>query len=119
MKYITLGNTRSKDATDQSTPWFITLLKLLLPRANPDFDRKYDQVVEWWIEVDELGEPRREIGFDRNGEPVVIGPIGRNSGVVTDSGAVFTEDEFGKSVDRWEFERLWTRLASDYRDDEK
>ena len=90
---------------------FVAFVRRVLPLANPQFDRLYDNVVEWWLEVDDLGEPQREIGFDRDGNAIVMGPIGDNLGVFTDTSAVFL-DEPDDPVVRTGFHVTWSEAAS-------
>jgi hypothetical protein len=90
------------------------LLSSMLPKANPDFDGKIQDVRQWILEVDdEEGTPDREIGLDDNGNVLMIMPWRNNYGFWTDSNV--RVDELAKShkmnfVDRQEFEKLWSEF---------
>lgn len=89
------------------------VLEKVIPAANPELSKIHERVVFWWIEANEDGEPVREIGFDERKEAIVLGPIGDNYGMVTDSPLRF---EDGKNLKEIEvgFEKLWNRLYSEF-----
>ena len=75
----------SEDKPYIEMPWFIKVLAVFIPSANPDFDALYQRVSVWLLEVSVPdGLPRREIGLDEQMEPVVAGPIGKNYGTWVD-----------------------------------
>jgi hypothetical protein len=88
----------------------VSILRRVLPAANPDFDDQYARVVRWWVEVDSKGLPIREIGFDRLGAPIVLAPIGPNRGCITDSLSTFVEWSNDARV-QGQFEETWQRLV--------
>jgi len=109
MKYIstTIG-------TDSGEKGFLVkaLMALLffIPRANPDFEKLYNNVRLWWIEVDDKsGTPEREIGFDENNIPIVAAPFHDNYGLWTDSPVTFQDNNYDliKSED---FEKVWNQF---------
>lgn len=86
--------------------WFLTRF---IPRANPDFDGKIDEVTQWLLEfVDDL--PNREIGLNANGDVIVKMPDERNYGYWTDNN--LTLPDFRQHFDVTEipkehFRELW------------
>lgn len=86
------------------------IFSTILPRANPDMEHLISQARVWWLEIEDSGEPAREIGFSETGEPIVIGPIGRNFGYLVDA-----SDDWSSSTDdspevAAHFEATWARL---------
>ncbi|MBK7855618.1 MAG: hypothetical protein IPJ79_12590 [Bacteroidetes bacterium] len=44
----------------------VGILTTIIPKANPDFEDKIDEVQYWLVECDnETGIPEREIGLER------------------------------------------------------
>lgn len=114
-KYISIA--QDADETDMSSLFARTLWRVasfLLPHANPDFDEFYPYVVLWWVETDDAGMPLREVGFDTKRKPIVLGPHGRNVGVITDSDAEFADDPDEPEV-RERFELAWEEAARNYK----
>ena len=65
------------------------------------------------LEVNDAGGAVREIGFDTKGNPIVLGPIGRNFGFITDSSDDWSASEGESEETARHFERRWsTALAS-------
>lgn len=98
--------------------WFSTLLtnvtvailKLVVPRANPDFDDQLPNVKTWLIEIHDEGIPEREIGLDKNNRVLVIAPWKNNFGYWTDNQLELKD--FIKSfevspISEDEFNNLW------------
>ena len=89
----------------------IKVTSSIVPKANPDFDGKIQDVRQWILEVDDdEGIPEREIGLDDKGNVMMIMPWKDNYGFWTDSNVHV--DELAKShemqfLDRQEFENLW------------
>ncbi len=87
------------------------VLSSIIPNANPDFDKKIQDVRQWILEVDDIeGTPEREIGLNDNGEVIMIMPWRNNYGFWTDNN--IQVDELAKSrqmqfMDEQEFEKLW------------
>lgn len=74
------------------------ILTTIIPKANPDFDDKIQNVRQWILEVDEdEGTPEREIGLDDKGNVMMIMPWKDNYGFWTDSSVQV--DELAKSRD--------------------
>ena len=95
--------------------WFCVarLLKLVLPAANPDFERAYENVLRWWVDIDAAGVPQRELGFDASGKAIVAGPIGENRGFWTDSNMVFDIAKY-KALSSDEFELAWSAFVASH-----
>jgi hypothetical protein len=87
------------------------VFSLIVPKANPDFEGKIQDVRQWILEVnDKEGTPDREIGLDDTGNVMMIMPWRNNYGFWTDSNVLV--DDLAKShemqfVNRQEFESLW------------
>ncbi len=63
---------------------FAGILTIVIPKANPDFERLIDQVDIWLVEIDEEEElPVREIGIDSDGRVLMKMPFERNVGYWT------------------------------------
>jgi len=84
---------RSKLGTDSNEPkessniknslfWDLIakVLTLIIPNANPDYEKTLHLVDEWLIEFGEDGIPDREIGLNSQGIPILAGPDERNYG---------------------------------------
>lgn len=66
--------------------WIIFFLSKIIPVANPDFDRRLQDVTNWCVEFDiESGIPQREIGLNEYGNVVVKMPDENNFGYWADS----------------------------------
>ena len=87
---------------------FSKLLQKLLPSANPDFEKKYQNVVKWYLEIDDSGKPTREIGIDTKEKTIVIGPYQGNRGLWPDS-LVILEPKDYDSLAKTDFETEWTK----------
>jgi hypothetical protein len=87
------------------------VISAVIPKANPDFENKFNLVKKWIIEVDnETGIPQREIGMDENGRIIVKMPFKKNYGFWTDSNLVFTDfkNEFDTTkITKDTFENYW------------
>lgn len=94
----------------------INVLASIIPKANPDFEGKIQDVQQWIIEVDdEEGTPQREIGLDSQGNVMMIMPWKDNHGFFTDSNV--RVEELAKSyeidfVDKDYFEHLWATFGA-------
>jgi hypothetical protein len=82
-------------------------LKALLPAANPDLEKLYERVRVWWLEIEDTGEPIREIGFDIEGQPIVLGPVGTNVGLLVDASDDWSHSEADSSEARANFDKVW------------
>lgn len=106
----------SKEEKESSKPsLFETVLEWLLektvPKANPDFDMKYNDVEIWIVECDEEKDSiNREIGLDKDGMVIVKGPFQNNVGYWVDNN--LTIDDYKNAfdvqyIDKAVFEKLW------------
>ena len=86
------------------------VLKRLLPSANPDLENIYKRTSFWWLEFDDNGCPQREIGFDRNRKPIVLGPVGKNSGFLVDSADDWRGFKEPNCKAAAQFESVWCQL---------
>ena len=93
--------------------WLRSVLNLVIPLANPDFEDRYALVCEWWIEVDSDGQPQREVGFDAAGDVIVASPLGDNLGFWTDSEQRFPPDAH-PAVDPVGFDACWNVFADQF-----
>ncbi|MEM6738181.1 MAG: hypothetical protein AAF620_19145 [Bacteroidota bacterium] len=86
------------------------LLSFIFPKANPDFDEKYDAVECWLLEFLPDNEyPDREIGLDRDEKTIVIAPLGKNLGFWLDTDMSLKQYEaFNyRKISKEEFETKW------------
>ncbi|WP_203142922.1 hypothetical protein [Marinobacter mangrovi] len=86
------------------------VLKRVLPAANPDLETLYKKTKFWWLEFDDEGHPQREIGFDNNRKPIVLGPVGENSGFLTDSSDDWLGYKEPSAKVAADFESIWGKL---------
>ncbi len=100
--------------SNSSMPWWGKLLQKIIPAANPDLEHLYEETITWWLEVDENGEPQREIGFNKENEPIVLGPIGENYGLLVDTGKAWDNWEYEKPELKNEFEFIWNKIWKDF-----
>lgn len=90
------------------------ILTRIIPKANPDFDEKIDNVETWLVECDtETGIPEREIGLDKEHRAIVKMPFKENYGYWIDNNLLlndfrkhFTVSEISKES----FEQNWETL---------
>jgi len=103
--YITILTPKS---TDTSPPgWFVRLLQRVLPAANPDLERFYDDVVTWHVEIEDgTGQPLREVGLDSDQRVLVIGPWRNNFGFIVDCCDTFVPSEYPQ-ITQEQFEHEW------------
>ena len=110
MRYLRIETRRSSENASGLQRAASSVLGAIMPRANPDTERLIESVRVWWLEVEDTGEPNREIGFSESGEPIVIGPIGRNVGYLvdaTDDWSASTDDSPEAAAD---FDATWSRV---------
>ena len=68
------------------------LFRLIIPKANPNFEEKYDSVKYWCIEYDEVNNfTNREIGLDKNENVIIISPFEKNYGFWVDTNLSLTD----------------------------
>jgi hypothetical protein len=82
------------------------LYKHIEPKLNPEFHHKYNDVIYWWLELNEQAIAVREIGFDSDGEPLVVGPFGRNRGLFTHSKNLIRGFY---PIEMYQFEEQWEK----------
>jgi len=85
-------------------------LRALLPCANPDLDELMVAARFWWLEIDESGAPVREIGFSASGDPIVLGPVGRNMGYLVDSSDDWSSFTCDCEEAKKDFDSTWQAL---------
>ena len=88
-----------------------SVLRAIIPAANPDFERSYESVCKWWIEIDSAGAPHRELGFDSSGDVIAAAPVGKNFGFFTDSNAVFAVKDH-PVIERSLFVAAWSSFEN-------
>jgi hypothetical protein len=88
----------------------LAALKALLPAANPDVEKLHDRVRVWWLEIEDTGEPVREIGFDAAGEPIVLGPVGANVGLLGDASDDWSDSDAESAEAGANFDKVWERM---------
>jgi hypothetical protein len=98
---------------NRQRPALRRLLNLVLPAANPDFESLYPSVQLWWVELNASGVPQREVGFSAGGEPIAVGPFGRNLGFWTDSPMIFVATDYARVEDR-AFEQVWSSFEQQW-----
>lgn len=76
----------------------LSFLKLVVPKANPDYDSKIDLVSYWLLEFeDEHSTPEREIGLNSNEDVIMKMPYKDNYGYWVDNNLTF--DDFHKTFE--------------------
>lgn len=91
---------------------FVGILTKIIPKANPDFDDKIDEVQYWLLECDnETGIPEREIGLDKEGRVILKMPLKDNYGYWTDNNLLlndfkehFRTSEVSKEIFDWKWD---------------
>jgi hypothetical protein len=89
----------------------VGILTTIIPKANPDFDDKIDEVQYWLVECDnETGMPEREIGLDKEGRVILKMPFKDNYGYWTDNNLLlhdFKEHFVVSEISKESFEESW------------
>tara|TARA_R110002020_G_scaffold97708_2_gene233154 strand:+ start:2650 stop:3042 length:393 start_codon:yes stop_codon:yes gene_type:complete len=92
----------------------VGFLKKVIPKGNPDFDDKIDEVQHWLVECDnETGIPEREIGLNKEGRVILKMPYRGNYGYWTDNNLVindFKENFVVSEISKDNFEQNWKLL---------
>jgi len=90
----------------------VAILTKVIPKANPDFEDKIDQVQNWLLECDiESGIPEREIGLNTEGCVIMKMPYKDNYGYWTDNNLMLEDfkKQFSISeIDKAKFEQNWS-----------
>jgi hypothetical protein len=76
-----------------------------LHAQNLDFEHIYPNVSNWLVEIQD-GRVIREVGINKQGEPIVVGPLGRNGGLWTNLTIRFSERD-GLPIDQKVFDENW------------
>ena len=89
----------------------VGILTEVIPKANPDFDDKIDEVQYWLVAYDnETGIPEREIGLDKEGRVIIRIPYKNNYGYWTDNNLLinnFKEQFVVSEISKDSFEQNW------------
>jgi hypothetical protein len=89
----------------------VGILTSIIPKANPDFEDKIDEVQYWLVECDnETGIPEREIGLDKEGRIILKMPNIDNYGYWTDNNLRlndFKEHFVVSEISKDSFEQSW------------
>lgn len=87
------------------------ILTTIIPKANPDFDEKIEEVYYWLVECDnKTGIPEREIGIDREGRVLLKMPLNTNTGYWTDNNFLlpdFKNHFIVSEISKESFEQNW------------
>jgi hypothetical protein len=90
---------------------FVCILTKSIPKANPDFDDKIDEVKYWLVECDnDTGVPEREIGLDKEGRVLLKMPFKDNYGYWTDNNLLlsdFKQHFVVSEISKDFFEQYW------------
>lgn len=116
--YIQFDNPNTEDQTRSDgflkrifINLIVGILKIFIPKSNPDFEKEIDKVKSWLIEIDnETGIPEREIGLDENGNTILKMPYKVNRGYWTDNNLLLEDFKrlFNVSeIDKSGFETRW------------
>ena len=91
------------------------VLESIVPIANPDFEKKIDEVAIWLIEFEnDSYYPNREIGLDSSGKTIMIMPWEKNYGYWTDNNLVienFRTNFETININKEEFEKYWNSFV--------
>lgn len=85
-------------------------LTTIIPKANPDFDQKIDEVRYWLVEFDNEGIPEREIGLDQEKQVILKMPYKDNYGYWTDNNLLlndFRKHFVVSEISKNSFEQNW------------
>ena len=116
--YIQFEAPKSKNQTTKdgliktsSKKLLVGILTKIIPKANPDFDDKINDVHYWLVECDhETGTPEREIGLDKEGRVILKMPFKDNYGYWTDNNLLlndFKEHFVVSEISKESFEQNW------------
>ena len=94
----------------------IGIASLVIPKANPDFDKLIDEVEDWLVEYDnEEDFVNREIGLNKIGKAIMIMPWKKNYGYWIDNDLKLNDfsTQFTTSIiDKQIFENYWTEFEN-------
>jgi len=115
-------NKGARNSEDKTKTWLtrtfeksvIKVLTTIIPKANPDFEDKLQDVDEWLIEIDKEAEiANREIGINNKGQTIMIMPFGDNYGYWTDNNLKptdFVELFHATTISENEFTERWGKF---------
>jgi hypothetical protein len=89
------------------------LTELIIPLANPEYDKLIEFVNVWLIEFDEDGDAIREIGIDENENVILKMPYKENYGYWTDNELKYSDFEQrfkNENITGEWFENMWKKL---------
>jgi hypothetical protein len=110
MRYLKVEVDEEEDWPPRRVRRVAPLLRRVRRPANPDLEEFFEHVRVWWVEIEDTGEASREIGFADTGEPIVLGPIGRNAGFHVDPRVDWNDHDGDSSEAGRRFEHVWQRL---------
>jgi hypothetical protein len=110
VRYLRIGIDEPSGAPSWGGKLVHAALRALLPAANPDLEKFYDRVRVWWLEIEDTGEPNREIGFDVAGQPIVLGPVGTNVGLLIDACDDWSDSGADSPEARENFDQVWESI---------
>lgn len=87
------------------------ILTTIIPKANPNFDQKIDEVRYWLVEFDNDGIPKREIGLDKEKQVILKMPYKDNYGYWTDNNLLlndFRKHFVVSEISKNSFEQSWS-----------
>ncbi len=124
--YLKFNDDKVKRSSDDKPKTWLTrtveksvekILTTIIPKANPDFEDKLQDVKEWLIEIDEEAEiANREIGINSKGQTIMIMPFGDNHGYWTDNNLKstdFIEVFQATTINEKEFTDRWDKFEKD------
>lgn len=92
----------------------VGILTAIIPKANPDFDDRIDDVQYWLVECEtESGIPEREIGIGKGGHVIMKMPFKDNYGYWTDNNMLlddFKEQFIISEISKERFEQSWAQF---------
>jgi hypothetical protein len=118
--YIKFSNPATR-LTSRKKNWWGTITEALLisfiPQANPDFEKKIENVEQWLIEFENGNQyPNREIGLDILQQPIMIMPWRNNYGYWTDNNLLIKDfkSHFNiVEITKEEFENHWDQFEQE------
>ena len=86
MIYIRINLMEKKHQDKKRETMILSILKSIIPKANPDYDDVIPKVNQWYLEFEnESSLPSKEIGIDSNGIPILKMPYKNNYGYWIDN----------------------------------
>ncbi len=121
MRYLKFNFQHSvseKDKHSSNESFLGKILSFILPKANPNYENKIDDVIYWLIEFDDESAdggdiPNREIGLNEDYKPILKMPYKKNYGYWLDTNMTypdFIEQFNAESIKRGYFDEKWDEL---------